>query len=169
MCTVAAALGVAAIGTQVVGGIFSAPAAKEKGEADAAYFSHLAGGARKQAKRVLETARVQTGLIATGAARETTAVREYGERVRGAQKAGFAAAGVGGGSVTGMDVALDTLEREQQDEELIRHNANVAAWETNNQAAMAAQGLISQAEASIIGGAANVAGTGSRMAYYGGY
>lgn len=183
MCTVVA-LGVVALGTHIIGGIKSASAAKEKGASDARYYSHLEGGARKQASLVLATAKTQTGFIAEGAARETEAVRTTGRRIRGAQAAGFAASGVGGGSVTAMDVALDTLEREQADEELIRHNANVAAWETNNQASMTAQGLILQAKgyqmaarsakraaktdmwSTIIGTAANVAGTGMRMAHY---
>lgn len=205
MCT-PIALGVAAIGTQVVGGIISANAAKEKGKSDAAYYRHLAGGAREQADYVLETAERQVkGLRATskrqvdylvsGAAHGATLTRRKGKRVLGAQRAGFAGAGLGAGSVTAMDVALDTLEREQQDEELIRYNANVAVFETNNRAAMDAQeatmqaemtarGLINQAEgyemgaasaqraadtsvwAHIIGGAGSVARTGLEMAVY---
>lgn len=205
MCT-PVALGVAAIGTQIVGGIVSAGAAKEKGEADAAYYKHLAGGAREQADYVTDTAQRQSdALLATskrqadyivsGAAQSATLTRRKGKRVIGAQKAGFAGAGVGGGSVTAMDVALDTLEQEWQDEELIRHNANIMVFETNNQAAMAAQealmqaemtasGLIDQAEgyemgarsaqraadtsvwAHIIGGASNVARTGMEMMQY---
>lgn len=183
MCSVIA-LGTVALATQIVGGITSASAAKQKGSSDARYYSHLEEGAREQASLVLATAKTQIGFIAEGAARETEAVRTTGRRIRGAQAAGFAASGVGGVSVTAMDVALDTLEREQDDEELIRYNANIVAWETNNQAAMTAQGLISQAKgyrmaarsarraartdmwSTIIGTAANVAGTGMRMAHY---
>ncbi len=183
MCSVIA-LGAVALGTKIVGRAVSASAAKEKGASDARYYSHLEGSAREQASLVLATAKAQTGFIAESAARETEAVRTTGRRIRGAQVAGFAASGVGGGSVTTMDVALDTLEREQVDEELIRYNANVVAWETNNQASMTAQGLILEAEgyrmaagsarraaktdmwSTIIGTAADVAGTGMRMAYY---
>lgn len=198
MCVPAVVIGVAAIGLQIAGGVMRANAAKQQAEAaaqgnlaDARYYEHLAGGAVEQAGYVRATAKKQVDIIATGAAGAATATRQKGERILGAQRAGFAAAGVGAGSVTAMDVALDTLEREQQDEELIRYNANVAAWDTNNQATITAEGLLTQAEGyrmgaassrraaetareagniglweSIIGGAAGAAQTGVRMAYY---
>lgn len=54
-----------------------------------------------------------------------------GEELIGKQKTAMAANSIGG-SVTAADIALDTQRKLQADKEAIKYNADVKAWETEN-------------------------------------
>lgn len=98
----------------VAGGVVQGIGAASQAKAQGASYEAKAAGEERQAKLEIETGKYEA------ARTEDTVLRTVG-----AQRAGFAANGLSGGSVT--DVITDTNTEGQLDVEAIKWNANLKA------------------------------------------
>lgn len=145
MCSVAA-VAVVGLGTKLIGNVMAANARNKAADANAAYYRSLADTSEEQAEKVLDAAEIQQKYLVTSAAKESKRKRNEFKRIIGAQKVVFASNGIGAGSTTAMDVALDTLTQSAEDEDLIRYNADVSAAEIWRGSEFQADQLNSQAK-----------------------
>lgn len=128
MCSVAA-VGLIGTGLQVVGRIQQLSANNKAADINAEYYQNLATSNEEQAQEVLNASEIQQKYIVTSAAQESKRAREKFKSVIGSQKVVFASNGIGGGSATAQDVALDSLNKSAEDEDFIRYNADTTAME----------------------------------------
>jgi len=144
MCS-AVAVGVAGIGLNVIGSIMKNVSNIKAKNANSDYLNSMADTSEQQAQEVLNAAEIQSKYIVTSAAKQNQQSRENFKRTIGTQKVVFASNGIGGGSVTAQDVALDSLARSQEDEDLIRYNADVQSGEIFRNSSFQATQLRTQA------------------------
>jgi hypothetical protein len=116
-------------GIQVIGRIQQLSARNRGADINAEYYRNLADESDDQAKEILNAAEIQQKYLVTSAAKESKQAREKFKSVIGSQTVVFASNGIGGGSVTAQDVALDSLNKSAEDEDLIRYNADTTAME----------------------------------------
>lgn len=145
MCTIAA-VGIISIGTQIAGNVMQMSAKEGARDANARYYKNLATTNEEQADKILDAAEIQQKYLITSAAKESKRRREDFKKNIGTQKVVLASNGIGGGSATAMDVALDSLNSSAEDEDLIRYNANSNAREIFRGSRFQADQLKSQAK-----------------------
>jgi hypothetical protein len=116
------------------GGIMSYMGQKEGGEAQRRMYEDMAANDEKSAALALEQGQRAASISQDQGARETKDLKDQVARFEGAQKAGMAANGITGSSVTAQDIAKDTANKAAMDEAAIRYNADMRTWESNNQA-----------------------------------
>lgn len=138
-------LAIIAIAAQAVGAIGSAISSLSEGDATSKYHEHLADTSEKEADLILASAARKRQFISEGASRQKEAIRDKFKSIISSQKVATASSGFFGGDVTSIDVALNSLELSQRDEELLEYNANVTAFDVQNQATITATGLRDQA------------------------
>lgn len=180
-------LAVAAVaGLQMGGAAYSANQQNQAGKETQKYYNYLAD----QNKIAADEARKQ-GIRETTAAQTEGAfeAKRLGRNVRqfaASQLAAAAANGIGGGSVTTQDLALDTFEKGKLDEMAIRYNADqkswaaqtgadYKAWDFENQATQnrisgvqARRTASRQANATLLSGATQAIGSFATYGMYGG-
>lgn len=184
MC--APALIVGAMGMQLGGAAYTAYQQNQAGKESQKYYNYLAdqnkvaaGEAKKQGDREATAAQTEGAFESKRLGRN---VRQFAA----SQIAAAAANNIGGGSVTTQDLALDTFEKGKLDQMAIRYNADQKAWSAQTGAAyqawdlenQATQNRISgvqarrtaarQANATLLGGATQAAGTYATYKTYGG-
>ncbi|MGD9614932.1 MAG: hypothetical protein AB7H90_02915 [Alphaproteobacteria bacterium] len=152
-------LSIAGAGLGLIGGIVGAGGARASGRAatQAAGFN-----------RELGVINATQALQSSGAAVDR--LRYAGARLRGAQRAGYAAAGIDVSSGTAQDVYADTAEQLKLAELVKFYEGELSATEAMNRAQIAAltgeaagTAASYQAGASLLGGAGSTIGALSRV------
>jgi hypothetical protein len=128
------------------GGAISAYGQYQQGQAQKKMYQYQADAANAEAKQVQQAADTNVKLTQFQASQDTKQLQRKYMLVEGAQKAGAAASGIGGGSVTEGDIATDTFNTRKLDENMIRYNADLKSWAIRNQSAGEVWGLKTQAE-----------------------
>ena len=123
----AAAIPIIAIGAQAAGGLFSAYAKGQQGNATQSYYNYLSAGASQNA--ALATAGVTANREAIGAAEgdHDRLLHNKIDATVASQKAALAAGGAGVGSRTGQELVANTENQGNLDEQAIRYNADMRA------------------------------------------
>jgi len=92
-------------------------------------MKYIKDAAIRQSKYIAEAAEINVDQAVDAAARDTRILGRAVSQVEGQQKTTLAAAGIGGGSVTGEDIAMDTFNKAKLDEMTIRFNADLKSWD----------------------------------------
>lgn len=180
-------LAVAAVaGLQMGGAAYSANQQNQDGKESQKYYNYLADQNSIAAKAAKKQGEMESSAAQTQGAFEA---KRQGRDVRqfaASQLAAAAANGIGGGSVTTQDLALDTFEKGKLDEMAIRFNADqkswaaqtgadYKAWDYENQATQnrisgvqARRTASRQANATLLSGATQAAGSFMTYGMYGG-
>ena len=127
-----------------VGGGMAAYGQHEEGKAKSKMYRDAAGNTDIEAAMAQQTAAQNVMLTQRQMAQTIHAtqmdasfqdknLKEAIAKVRGTQTATAAAMGVGGGSVTSADIAMDTLNKEKMDEIAIRYNADSETAKITNE------------------------------------
>lgn len=136
-------MGIAAIGTLLVGSIAASTAVKTAASYSAASASNKAAEYNAQVgARNAEVAELQATSALEAGSFKAQQHRLRIARLKGKQRASFAAAGVVVDQDSALDVLEDTAYFGEQDALVIRHNAALSAWGFRTQAA----GFLSQSE-----------------------
>lgn len=130
MCSPIAA--VAAL--QLTGGAVGAKAALDQGKADYNQYRYMADQRDQAAVIAEQQGDYQSKVIQDKGLFDTNTLLANADRVSGRQKTAQAANGVGGGSVTSLDIAGDSFDRTKADELAIKFNADSASWSATTEA-----------------------------------
>jgi hypothetical protein len=134
-----------AVAATLFGGGMTAYGQYAQGQAQKKMYQYQADVANRQAEMAQRAADVNVKLTQFKASQDTKALQRKYMIVEGAQRATRAAQGIGGGSVTEGDIATDTFNTRQLDEEMIRYNADLKSWDIKEHAAGEIWGLGTQA------------------------
>lgn len=135
----------AVMALQATGGIMQAQGQIKDGNSTNSYYRHMADLSEQQAELTKIASDRKISYIQEQAARDSVAVNNRARQVEGAQKVALAANGVGAGSSTAEDLALDSMNKEKLDELAVRYSAELSSFETQKAANVEALGLQSQA------------------------
>jgi hypothetical protein len=167
----------AAIGLQAAGGIMGAAGAKESAAATRNYYMYLAKQNDVEAGVTEVRAGQDVTMTMDQALQDEKARAANVHKLEGAQVTTLAAHGVGGGSKTAENIAMDTLSASEKDAAALRYNADLKSWQTRTAASDKIRALKGQATAyryagdnaiaagdaaatsDLIGGAGNIAST----------
>ena len=138
-----ATMGVLMAVSAVAGGV-SAYGSYQEGQEKSKMYRDAAGNTDIQAEMARQTAAQNVMLTQRQMAQNIHSVqmdasfqdrnlKEAVAKIRGTQTATAAAMGVGGGSVTSADIAMDTLNKEKMDEIAIRYNADSTSTKITNE------------------------------------
>jgi hypothetical protein len=108
---------------QIAGGVAGAENARQEAQSNKDYFDYLAANEEKK-----------SGYVQEAAGRQTKQLRANVSALEGTQAVNQAASGVGGGSVTSENIAMDTFRKEKLDEMAIRYNADMESFGNKNKA-----------------------------------
>jgi hypothetical protein len=168
------------MGAQAFGGIMSARNYEAQGDMQSNYYKYLAKQKENEAGLTLTTAEKNVTAIQDAATQQKKDWAQGLAKTEGAQRVAMAASGVTG--VTAEDLIKDTFDRAKMDELAIQYNADMRSWEARQGAQMQALDLRSKAnefslsatnakfagrlnaQASLLGGAGNVANTWAKTA-----
>lgn len=140
MCSIGAV-----VAMQGVSGVMQAKSQLEEAKSTNSYYKHMADMSDKQAEMAKIAGDNKISYIQDQAARDSLAVNTQARQVEGAQKVALAANGVGSGSATAEDLALDSLQKEKLDELAVRYSADLSSFETKRSANLEALNYKSQA------------------------
>lgn len=140
MCS---ATGVAIL--QAGAGLNQAQAQINEGSRQNKYYRYMASLKDTEAEMVKATGRRQTRAIQDNAGQQSKDLNDELKRVQGSQRVALAASGVGAGSASAEDVAMDTINRAKADELAIRFNADRSSEETLRMADFEAMNLRNEA------------------------
>lgn len=126
------------------GGVVGAAGAYQQARSTMAYYDSVASQKDTAAKLAEKSGEMEQKAIVDQAATESKLIRERADAVQGAQTAALAASGIGAGSKTAEQLALDSLDREQADLEALRYNADQRLSQSKNNTAMQAWQLRSE-------------------------
>lgn len=129
-------LGVGSLATQAVSGGYSAYQAATAGYAKSDYYKFIAKQADQMAEAVTGQGELTAGLAQKQGAIQAKQVDSQGKQILGKQVAAFAANGVDGGSVSAQDVAQDSINKTNQDQDTIKYNADQASFQARTNAEM---------------------------------
>lgn len=122
-----------ALGATAISGAVGAYGAYSQGQAQKNLMNYQAQAAQSQAKQTADVAEANITSVQNQAGREATMLGRSQAIVAGSQKASAGAQGIGG-SVTAANIATDTFNKQQMDQQTLQYNANVKAWNITNQA-----------------------------------
>lgn len=111
------------------------------------YNNRLAENYDKQAAEVMATSEIQRKMITEGASRVSQAEMVKSRGVLASQRAAAAGSGLGGGSVTVENLAIDEANKSVLDDMYIRFKSEQDKWINERQARSAAGSLRDQASA----------------------
>jgi hypothetical protein len=152
MCEATTALLALSIGLQVVGGIGSAQSSLQQGYDQKHYYYYMADVNDRQASAVEGSARKAVTYAQDTAARQSKQLSDAVKSVEGTQAAAMAANGVGGGSATAEDVAVDTMNKSMLDQLAIRYSADMESSKIVDDAKIQADDLRSTARLNRMSG-----------------
>lgn len=140
----AATAAVAGVSTlAAISGGVAAYGAYQQGQAQKNMLNYQAQAAAVQQQIVKQTSEANISGVQDQAALQSQQLSRQQMAVKGAQAASAGAQGLDG-SVTGADIAKDTLTKEQMDQQTLMYNANVKSWNITNNANAQLWGLGSQ-------------------------
>jgi alpha-amylase/alpha-mannosidase (GH57 family) len=114
-------------------GATSAYGQYQQGREQNKYYQYLAGQSQLEGAAALERSLKQSGMI-QDSAKETNKIKGIEKaELSSSQKAAMAASGVDLSSVSAQDLTLDTMTRAKMDEMMIRRNANLNSWQTEEE------------------------------------
>jgi hypothetical protein len=119
-------------GVTAVAGAYSAYNQYQQGVAESKMYGYQAQVARQEGDLALRTGAKQSELIQDTAKMQGKSLKTEQAEFNASQSAAAAASGVGGGTLE--DIASSTLSKEQLDEAMLRYNANIKSWETEENA-----------------------------------
>lgn len=117
----------------VASGVTQAYGDYKSGIATQKYNQYQADVSRQQGALGLQQAEIQSRLIQDSAKGQGKQLKTNQAEFNASQRAALSAAGVNG--VTAQDIVSDTFNKQQLDEQTLRYNADVKAWEVNTNAA----------------------------------
>lgn len=133
------------IAQTVVSGVSSLLGQYLQGKSDRAYYQALQSKYNTNAElNDIQTAR-QSAYINESAASQVHQMRQQGQVLEGSQKAAMAAQGMDLSSGSAQAVLSSSERALKEDEDLVRYQAELAAFENNKQGALASANLRSQA------------------------
>ena len=118
----------------VAGAAMEGVGARNEGRAQEQEYRMIRDQMLQSADLAEETGKKNVQMAVDEGAQTLSQQRRDASRVRGSQKAAMAAAGIGGGSATAEDIAMDTFNSENLDEMAIRYNSDLKAWNARNEA-----------------------------------
>lgn len=183
MCS-PAALVVGLAGMQMGGAAYSAYQQNQAGKETQKYYNYVAAQNAAAADEAIKQGDREETMIQDAAAYETGKHKRSVRQFAAKQIADAAGNNIGGGSVTTQAIAQDTFDRAKLDELAIRYNADTRgytakteasnkAWDLRNQSTMnrisgvqARKTAARQANATLLGGATQAAGTYANYKLY---
>lgn len=120
---------IALIGTAAAGGL-QAYGQYQQGKSQNSYYQYLAGQSKLDAQASYDRAMKQSELIGDTATIQNKNLALKTAELSATQKAQLAASGVDLSSVSAQDLTMDTMTKAKMDEMMIRRNANLNSWET---------------------------------------
>lgn len=142
------------------GGIISAIGQNQKAQSNKRYNDFMASTADEQATEVRETSAIARRMITAGASRSSQKAAVTSKMALGAQRAAAAASGLGGGSVTAENLAIDEANKSVLDDIYIRFQADQQKAINERDELAQERGYARQAQAYRMAGDAAVAGGG---------
>lgn len=138
------------IAQTVVSGVSSLLGQYLQGKSDRAYYQALQSNYNTNADlNDIQTAR-QSAYINESAASQVHQMRKQGQVLEGSQKAAMAAQGMDLSSGSAQAVLSSSERAQREDEDLVRYQAELAAFENNKQGALSSANLRSQARLASI-------------------
>lgn len=128
----------------VAAGGFSAYQKVQEGKATAKMYQYQSDALEQEKGLVQRTADVNSKFNQDAAMRDSATLSRNVAQLEGAQKVAAAANGIGGGSVTSADIAVDTYDKFQMDKLAIQYNADMKSWQIQNEAKSNIWGLSEQ-------------------------
>ena len=125
--------GVATLAIMGVAGVTQAVGQYQQGQSQNSYYQYLAGQSRLDAQAAYDRSLRQSELVGDTAGIQNKNLAIKSAETSSTQKAQMAASGLDLSSVTAQDLTLDTLTRAKMDEAMIRRNANLESWQTEEQ------------------------------------
>jgi hypothetical protein len=137
-------LWVAAIVLTVVGGAITAYGQYQAGQAQKKMYQYQSDVASAQQKMDQQAADANVKLTQYKASEDNKMLLRKYDVLEGSQKAAAAGMGMGGGSVSEGDIATDTFNTRNAEEQSLRWNADVKSWAIRNETAGEIWGLDTQ-------------------------
>jgi len=132
MCAPVALAAVSA-GLQIYSGIQQSHAIRAEGDAANSYYQYNAKVAEQNAILAERTGVAQSRAIQDTQSVEGRRLKMSNTEFRSSQIAALAASGISLSSVTAGDIERSTISKQQLDESLLRHGADVRSWEAITQ------------------------------------
>ena len=129
----------------LAGGVASAWGAYQKGVTTQAYNNAQAAINEAQADRILATSEINRHMVQDTAKEQGKILTTSHSKALSTQKAAFAAAGLGSGSVTAETLAMSSYDKAKMDENALRYNADMESWAIQTEAEDSAAALRSEA------------------------
>lgn len=129
----------------IVGGVTNAWGQYQSGVMAQAYNNAQAAINEAQADRVLATAEINKNMVQDTAKEQGKILTTAHSKALATQKAAFAAAGLGSGSVTAETLAMSSYDKAKMDENALRYNADMESWAIETEAQDTASALRSEA------------------------
>lgn len=146
------ALAGAAIGMTAAQSIGQAYAMHKQGQMQQAQYDFLAQQSKLQASLAIEAGQEQAKFAQDQGAKLSKDLRKNVGLVEANQRATMIANGIDLGSVTAEDIINDTVNKAKLDEMMIRYNADLAAYQAEQQAGYNAFAAYSQAAGQTLAG-----------------
>ena len=123
---------VAVMAVQAVAGAYQAYTQVQAGKAQNSYYQYLADTSIAQGKAVQAQKDKQSELVQDKASQDVKQQAIEGMEFASKQKAMDIASG-GGGTGSSQDIAIDTMNKQNLDEAMLRHNADIKSWELDTE------------------------------------
>jgi hypothetical protein len=174
MCVLEVLAG-AALVTTIAGTVMNVKGQEKSSESKQDYYNQLADTADINAVETRQNAAINRSLLTGQTSRQSAQNESQGQELLGSQRAAVAASGIGGGSVTAENLAIDTTDKVAMNEMYIRFQGDLAKEQIsrdeeatvrnlNRQAAAYRSGSAAEAEALPYNQAATILSGASQVA-----